>query len=431
MTVRRLDRPVLGLALCAAVAVGCVGGICPELRERSKDQLRAATGWMDPVAQNEIRGTIHPDELLRFAEKTRAARKPEVLPPRRTVLVISGGGAFGAYPAGVLCGWTESGARPEFDVVTGVSTGALIACYAFMGPTFDADLKRNYTTVSNDDIYRIRRLPFSLLAESLADNTPLARLIAQEVTDERIRLVAAQHARGRRLYVGTSDLDTRRAVVWDMGAIATRGDRDLFRAVLLASAAIPGFFPPVRIPVTVDGVPHVERHIDGGTSSSMFFVPPWVPPDQRANLPPGWLYNSDLYILVAGKLYADPAPVRLRTLAIAQHAVSTIVYDQTRSDLHKLYLMSLLTGMNFHLASIPMDLEIHTDATQFDPTQMCRMFQAGAAWGRTNPRWRDTPPGYEPGEGSRYRVGTVLTATGGTAVIGGDNFPVPVIPEKK
>ena len=127
-------------------------------------------------------------------------------------------------------------------------------------------------------------------------------MIVVVATEERINRFAVEHQKGRRFYVGTTDLDARRAVVWDMGAIASRGtpeSRDLFRKVLLASASIPGFFPPVRIPVTVDGRPYVERHIDGGTTSSMFFAPPWVPPEARAKLPPGWLHGSDIYILGA------------------------------------------------------------------------------------------------------------------------------------
>src|SRR5262249_20604192 len=161
---------------------------------------------------------------------------------------------------------------------------------------------------------------------SLADSAPLARLIEEAITDERIAKVAEEHRKGRRFYVGTSDLDTRRAVVWDMGALAahdTPEHRKLIRDILLATASIPGFLPPVRIPVTVDGVPHIERHVDGSTSSSMFFVPPYVSPMERANLPTTWLHGSDLFILVAGKLYADPVPIKTRSIYIASHAVST------------------------------------------------------------------------------------------------------------
>jgi predicted acylesterase/phospholipase RssA len=443
--------PAAGAVLVlAATLIGChgaadqggrggvgdrIGGNVRRLvgEERGPDELRAAAGWLDPDAQAAVRNVVRPDDLITFAEKVRDERRPPIPFPRKTVLVISGGGVYGAYPAGVLYGWTQAGTRPEFDVVTGVSTGALVAVFAFLGPSTDCLLREAYTTVTNDDIFRRRRFPRSLLSESFADNAPLERMIARYATDDRIAQVAAEHQKGRRLYVGTTDLDVRRAVYWDMGAIAARGDADLFRRVLLASAAIPGFFPPVRIPVTVDGVPYVERHIDGGTTGSMFFAPPYVPADRRDKLPAAWLHGSDLYILVAGKMYPDPAPVRARSFPIASTAISTVLYDQTRSDLHKLFLLTILTGMNYNLSVIPKDVPAPTESTSFDPAEMTRLFDAGAEWARTHPKWRDTPPGYEPGEGGRWRAGTVLTATGREALIGSPDprIPIPpVVPEK-
>src|SRR5262245_57760235 len=357
MRLRKLARtgPAIGLVLAlAALAVGCIGPdrtsqrsgpvACLRREDRPEEELRRSIGWIDPEAQADTRSTLRSEDLLAFANQARAARKPPVPSPRKAVLVVSGGGAYGAYPAGVLVGWTATGTRPQFDVVTGVSTGALIGAFAFLGPEFDYELQKYYTTIRNEDIYRQRRLLPSLLSESLADSAPLAKLIREVATDERIQRFAIEHQKGRRFYVGTSDLDARRGIVWDMGAIAARDTpeaRELFRCVLLASASVPGFFPPVRIPVTVDGIRYVERHVDGGATSSMFFVPPWVPPEQRANLPPGWLHDSDLYIVVAGKMYPDPMAVKPRTIAIAGSAVSTVVYDQTRSDLHKLFLVTV------------------------------------------------------------------------------------------
>ena len=243
----------------------------------------------------------------------------------------------------------------------------------------------------------------------------LAKLIARSTPDDRLTRIAAEHAKGRRLYIGTSDLETRRQVVWDMGAVASRGtpeSAELFRKIILASASIPAFFPAVKIPVVVDGVPTTERHIDGGVSSSMFFVPPHVPKDQQASLPQGWLFDSDLYVLVAGKLYADPVQVRFRTIAVASNSIPTIIYDQTRSDLHKLFTTSMLTGMNYHIAAIPQALEIPKASTEFEPEKLTKMFEAGQRNGHQPNRWRNTPPGGEPGEGPKYRGGSVLTARG-------------------
>ncbi|MBN9118950.1 MAG: patatin-like phospholipase family protein [Planctomycetes bacterium] len=450
--VRTFPRPghALGLLL-VAVAIGCAGpsGLRDRFpwlgRPRDTEELKASVGWLDLEAQDAARGPLRPEDVLAFAERSRASVKPAVLYPRKAVLVVTGGGSYGAYPAGVLVGWTATGTRPEFDVVTGISTGALLGAFAFLGSSEDCELQRCYTTLRDRDIYRRNRLIPALLSESFADTAPLAKLIERLATEDRIRRFAAEHQKGRRFYVGTTDLDARRAVVWDMGAIAARNTpegRELFRKVLLASASIPGFFPPVRIPVTVDGRRYVERHIDGGTTSSMFFVPPWVPPGARDQLPPGWLYGSDVYILVAGKMYPDPAPVKPRSIAIASSAVSTVVYDQTRSDLHKLFLLSAMTGMNYNVSVIPRELESPLESTTFDPKEMTRLFNAGYQWAVSDGRWRNTPPGYEATEGAKFRSGTTLTDTGRGApggVLGPPFSPipfspvpgaVPVVPEK-
>jgi hypothetical protein len=439
-------RRLAGLALLAlAVAIGCAGSDrhCRPFRSddppRSEEELRRSAGWQDVEAQAAVLGTIPAKELLDWAEKARANTRPAVPSPKKNILVVSGGGMFGAYPAGVLAGWTETGTRPEFDVVTGVSTGALVGVFAFLGPAYDDELRRYYTTITKDDIYKRRRFPAILFSESLADNTPLVRLVDAGITDERIAAVAAEHRKGRRLYIGTSDIDTRRAIVWDMGALAARNtpqDRQLIKDILVATAAIPGFFPPVKIPVTVDGVTYVERHVDGNTSSAMFFVPPYVPPENRATLPTTWLHGSNVYALVAGKLYADPVPVKARTFRIAGTAISTVLYDQTRSDLHKLFLTSVLTGMSFNMTAIPQDLPMTSDSTDFDPVKMTTLFETGRQWARSGPTWRQTPPGYEPGEGAKYRSSTTLADTGGRTPVGqqdggGTGPMIPPVPGKK
>ena len=304
--VRNRLRPgpvvALGLILTALV-LGCAspGSVGEQIAlkrlagrgQRTPEELRASVGWLDVEAQEAGRSTLSTEDLLAFADQARASRKPPVPFSRKSILVVTGGGSYGAYPAGVLVGWTAAGTRPQFDVVTGISTGALLGAFAFLGPSEDGELQRCYTTLRNEDIYRRNRLVRAILSESFADTAPLAKVIAEVATDERIGRFAAEHQKGRRFYVGTTDLDARRAIVWDMGAIASRGtpeSRELFRSVLLASASIPGFFPPVRIPITVDGRRYVERHIDGGTTSSMFFAPPWVPPGEREKVPPGWLH---------------------------------------------------------------------------------------------------------------------------------------------
>ncbi|WP_020471130.1 patatin-like phospholipase family protein [Zavarzinella formosa] len=393
----------LGLALLMIGPAGCSG--------TSQDRTPVKAGFsparlIDPVAQCDANTLLNWDDLTVIADKIKEDHKPKVLPPQKNVLVISGGGAFGAYPAGLLVGWTEAGTRPNFDVVTGISTGALIAVFAFAGPEYDPLLRQYYTSVTNKDVYKMKSILRGLLSESLADSTPMRDKIAETTTPEVIAKVAAEHRKGRRLYIGTTDLDARRPVIWDMGAIAcddTEGARDLFRMVMLASASIPGFFPPVRIPVTINGEKFVERHVDGGVTSALFVRPPWLPPEQRRDPTKSGLYGSNMYVMVAGKLYADQEEVRSRSLAVLGSSVSTLLYTQARDELFKLYFASALTGMNFKLSSVPEDVECKIDSTEFNPEAMSRLFEEGRSRAKSKDLWRTTPPGSLPREVPAFR----------------------------
>jgi predicted acylesterase/phospholipase RssA len=331
--------------------------------------------------------------------------------PARNVLCLSGGGAYGAYSAGLLCGWTCRGDRPEFDVVTGISTGALIAPLAFLGPRYDGEMKRFYTTLENRDVYRLKPVR-GLVSESLADNSPLADKGEGMLTPEVLAEVAAEHRKGRRLYVGTTEAESKRFVVWDLGAIACRGtpqDRELVKNVLLGSSAIPGFFPPAKITVDVDGRCFTERHVDGGVSQSLFFCPPYLSADQRSDSSARDLAGTNVYVVVAGKLYADPEAMRPRALSLATKNMVTVLYAQTRGDLQRLYTACLLTGMNYRLASIPAEFPAPASSTEFEREAMTRMFDEGAHQISSGSAWRDTPPLLGLGESILARSGTNLT----------------------
>ena len=374
---------------------------------------------VDAPAEADAHQLLDASKLYQVAERIRQEQRPAVACAKRSVLVLSGGGAYGAYSAGVLVGWTQTGQRPQFDVVTGISTGALIAPLAFLGPQYDSQLQTMYTTMREQDLFRIRKSVRTLFAESLADNSPLVRKLEETVTPDLLRAIAAEHLKGRRLYVGTTELDGRRQVVWDLGAIAAHGteaDLELFRSVVLASAAIPGFFPPVRIPVEIGGKVYEERHVDGGVSAALFFRPPSVPPEKRNDPAANSLYDTDLYILVAGKLYADPEVVKPRALWIAGTSVSALLYAQTRGDLMRLYTACVLTGMNYRMTSIPMDVPLTSASTDFDPVEMSKLFQEGIRQVTSTTPWRLSPPGLERGEGVSQRSGTVLTHLGGGTV---------------
>ncbi|HVK11711.1 MAG TPA: patatin-like phospholipase family protein [Gemmataceae bacterium] len=387
---------------------------------RSRDQEPAAVPLTN-LTDRGADGDVVPVIDLRGGDRVEVqATPPAVAPPTGrkpfNVLVLSGGGAYGAYSAGVLAGWTEAGTRPKFDVVTGVSTGALVATLAFLGAEKDADLKRFYTSLSDRDLYVRRSSLSALWGDALADSRPLERLIEREVTADLVAAVAAEHAKGRRLYIGTTHLSSRRLVVWDMGAIASRGGRGdvaLFRRILLASASIPGFLPPVTIPVEVDGKVTDEMHVDGGVSASLFFRPPTVPRDQLADLGDRPLAGSNLYIIVAGKLFADPAPVQPRFLSIVQTSISGLLYAQTRGDLFQLYALSMATGMNYRVAAIPPDAAMPAAATTFDPAAMSRLYETGRRQAGTAGVWRETPPGNRPGEEVPVRGGARFSTSPG------------------
>jgi hypothetical protein len=213
-------------------------------------------------------------------------------------LAISGGGSDGAYGGGLLAGWSASRTRPDFAVVTGVSIGALIAPFAFLGPGYDDEIRKSFATTTAADIFEDR-----VTRDSLFDDWPLKRLIDQRVTAKLLSEIAAEHARGRRLYVATTNLDAGRRMVWNMGAIAGRGDDralELFRDVLLASAAIPGLFSPVGIEVKASGKKFEELHGDG-TLTAPFFVVPESAFSASSTARPGL---NELYVIVNSKL--DP-----------------------------------------------------------------------------------------------------------------------------
>ncbi len=314
-------------------------------------------------------------------------------PTLRNVLVLSGGGANGAYTVGVLNGWTASGQRPQFDVVTGISTGALIAPFAFLGSEYDETLRRSYTECKEGDIFNRRWLPALLWADSLADSTPLKKRIAAEITPEILSQVADAHRDGRRLYVGTTDLDSKRLVVWDMGAIAAGSDGnklELFRDVLLASASVPGLLPPVDIHIEVDGQQHTELHVDGGVSASLFLQPSMlgVKPDQES---PEVRDDLHVYVVVAGQLQLPRRTVKRRLSKVFEESVGGVLQSQLEGDLLKTYLLARYAGAQFALTSVPKELTEETSSLAFDPRIMQVLFKTGYDHAATRVGWQFVP----------------------------------------
>ena len=399
---------------------------------------------IDSAAQKEA------DELLKVSDvgkvgdevrqavlaKARAAYPDRMAMPPKNVLCLSGGGSFGAFTAGYLNGWTANGTRPVFDVVTGISTGALIAPLAFLGPQYDPEIKKFYTEITTRDVY-VTRFVRGIVSEALADNGPLVVQVDRVLTPKILCEIAQAHREGRRLYVGTTELEGKRFVVWDIGAIAAKGgeeNRQLIRQILIGSAAIPGFFPSSKIVVTVDGKKYYEKHGDGGTSSAIFFRPPYMPEADRQETDGLRLAGTKIWCVVAGKLYADPDPLRARALTVAGTSVSSIIYAQTRGDLQRIFTLSLLSGMDYNIASMDEAFAAPKSSTAFDAEPLLSMYNEGFREANSEKPWRKTPPGGRPNEGVLERGGTdlILSPRGGPSPILGvpaaDGTFTPMLP---
>jgi predicted acylesterase/phospholipase RssA len=326
----------------------------------------------------------------------------------RNALVLSGGGMNGAFTAGVLKGWTARGDRPKFDVVTGISTGAIIAPFAFLGPEYDAMLERGYTTLHDGDIFR-RRSPLVLLwADSLADSEPLRKKIAGDITPEVLQRIARAHAEGRRLYVGTTDLDAKRLVIWDLTAIAASDDPhklELFRKVVLASASVPALFPPVALDIEVNGQRFSELHVDGGVTASLFLRPEMLGHRSPRQVIPG-AGDVNVHVIVAGKLRPERRPVKRRLIDVSGESIAGVLQSQFEADLMRVYLLSRWSGAGFALAAVPQNFESDLDSLSFDPVVMRRLFDAGYQGAATGKAWLAAPPtdAQPPRGGVRFEV---------------------------
>lgn len=295
------------------------------------------------------------------------------------ILVLSGGGEDGAFGAGVLTGWSEAGTRPRFDLVTGVSTGALMAPFAFLGSAHDDRLRQIYTAYGKDDILRGRG-PFGLLDDALASSAPMKRLIDAYLPDDVIADVARAHRNDRRLMVLTSNLDSGQGVVWDMGAIASAEQADLFRGVTLASASIPGLFPPVTL--DLGGIR--EAHVDGGVNLQLLGPPEAAFEDIRSARGRG----GHLYVLVNNMLDAAPQAVPRRSIAIMQQTFTTMVRSQTASGAASARQFAERAGLDFSLATIGRDFDVPFDpSNRFDPVYMGALFRYGYAQARAERAW--------------------------------------------
>lgn len=384
------------LAVTALVlAVGCSGPVrlqpVPADRTMEAQPLGIANARFYPLSQPEIM----------IEEGTKAAIRrlvneglmepggplPKELPPVE-FLAVSGGGDDGAFGAGLLVGWSAAGGRPDFQIVTGVSTGALIAPYAYLGEAYDDELRRVYTSITPDKIFEQRSLLGIITEDSIADTSPLWALISENVDEQMLADIAAEYERGRLLLIASTNLDAQLPVIWNVGAIAASGHPgalDLVRKILRASSAVPGVFQPVLIDVEIDGQQHQELHVDGGAIAQMFLYPPSIDLRQQVHR------DRTAYIIHNAREDARWADVEPNTLTIAGRAISTMIHASGMNDVARIWFITQRDGVGFNLAYIGSDFDA-PHPTDFDQGYMNALFDYAYQKAAAGYPWETEPP---------------------------------------
>jgi hypothetical protein len=378
----------MGLILGALMLAGC--GTAPRTPYTAADAAVAAIPTMPDVR---VFSDVPEAKFVKSVCPNAIAAAARTAAP--AYLALSGGGSSGAYGAGVLNGWTEVGTRPEFTIVSGVSTGALIAPFAFLGPSYDGVLRHLYTSGVAESLLATPRLQSVLFGSGVFGSQPLRNLVAQYIDRPMLAQIAAEHARGRCLAVVTTDLDAQRAVVWDMGRIASYGSPaalELFRDVLTASASVPVVFPPVFIDAAANGQTIQEMHVDGAVTWPVFTLPAAF---LLSNIQPERRLGLDIYILINNAINPEFQVVPDRNVDIAGRAVSTMVKNQTRSVIFRTYQFAQQNGLRFNLSYID-EMGPPDSGSGFDTAYMRRLYEYGYERARSGRSWRRELPNPTP-----------------------------------
>lgn len=350
--------------------------------------VRAWSGTLSSEFTADLIESVHQEERAKIRINSEGS-------PNINVLTLSGGSIYGAFGAGFMDGWTQSGTRPMFKVVTGISAGSIIAPFAFLGPEYDGVLKMMFTAVNTEDIFKYRGLSI-LWSGSLLDSAPLAGLIELHINQSVLEAVAQAHRQGRRLYIGTTNLDEDRMVVWNMGAIANSGHPkalDLFRKVILASSSMPAVFPPVFINVEVDGKTYDEMHVDGGIKAEIFLTAATVNITEirrQLRLQETSGTRTKIFIIRNAAVRSSPKPIPRNIVQISKQAIMSLTKSQAIKDLIHIYDISQKHGFDYNWVSLP-DIESAT-MISFNTEEMRRLYTVGYEMGLNGNAWRKEPP---------------------------------------
>jgi hypothetical protein len=382
--------PVL---LLGSVVAAC-GTIYPRNPVPQTDNRLAEIPGMENVR---FWGDETPDFVINRMRNSSAveirAEQPGIVDIQHHYLAISGGGQDGAFGAGLLNGWSATGTRPEFTMVTGISTGALSAPFAFLGPDYDKVLTEIYTAFKSDDLVESRLWTVIATGDAAVDTAKLRALIDRYVDHTMLFRLSEEYRRGRRLFIGTTNLDALRPVIWNITAIANSGApnaRELIVDVLMASASIPGAFPPVFIDVERDGETYDEIHVDGGAVQQAFVYPSTI--DWPAILEKlGTKGRPQVYIIRNSLLKPHWKPVEAGIFTLTKTALSSLIRTQGIGDLNRIYLVAQRDGADFNLAHIP-DGFSHEPQETFDQAYMTALYDLGYAMAKDGFPWLTEPP---------------------------------------
>lgn len=351
--------------------------------------------WGDSL--NELQSDAILKNWSKVLSRTQADQIAAGGPIKEVLLALSGGGPDGAFGAGLLNGWTDRGDRPQFSIVTGISTGAIVALFAFLGPEFDGELTEIYTTYETDQLVTPTIFAALTGGTAVTNVDGYRKLIEEYVDDEVVALLAAEHKKGRAVLIGTTNLDAARPVVWNISSIAATGDPRaprLIHDVIQASSAIPGAFPPVIIPVLgLDGRTYDEMHVDGGATQQVMFFSTEFPIkqiDEELGVP----FDREIYVVINNSLKKPYNPVRPRVLAIAGAAASSLLGGAGTGDIYKIFAIAQRDGIGLNVISIPKEFNLEAEEP-FDPVYMEALYELGYKTGLAGDQWSTVPPDFK------------------------------------
>jgi predicted acylesterase/phospholipase RssA len=395
MKIATINMRKLSYWIIHILVIAVVTGCAPAIKRNPVPEALVDVAGIKNLEDVRFWGDVAPPNMEAWLKE---ARWDEMESKSHHYLALSGGGEDGAYGAGFLNGWTAMGTRPEFTYVTGISTGAILAPFAFLGPDYDDEIKEFYTEFDTADLIKPWPLSKIFSKAALYDNLLLRSTIKKYITQEVMEKIAAEYKKGRILDIGTTNLDTERPVIWSIGRIASSGDAnalELIHDIIIASTSIGGAFPPVIIDVEANGISYDEMHVDGGTVNQVFVYPLGLDFDEVKERI-GMTDNPQLYVVRNAPLKPIYQAINYSVIEILERSADSLLRTQGMGDIDLIYLEARRDGLDFNLTYIPDDFT-EVSKAPFDRDYMNKLYKVGYDQALRGGEWEDAPPGYDEG----------------------------------